>query len=763
MNLWGRRAWRMRSFLAGQLVLAMLLTFAVVGAAILAVRVPVIERESRVALQAELERLVVRLELMLASAQDQLTMLDALVIAAPSGLAQAVFDHGLQATQGFDAAYQVSADGVVLAAGLTAAERRAARQGWIGRDVSGDPLFLRARRAAGVHWSGRYTSLRSGQAVVGVAMADPSGGVLIAEVSAATLLHALQAAAGQRMPAVQVFDHDGERVAGTEGMAPPAARGLARLLEMVWLGTPDPAGVTARSAALDWAFVGHPLQGPANPRVQLLLAYIGLSFASCLLVGVLVAPLWSLLLTRPLQRIVEQAGRTMHGVAVDARWPRGLVAEFNQLSRDLERLAQGLREREQKFQTIFNASPVPMSVTDVAAGYRLVDVNEAWCRELRRPRAQVLGRTTVELGIWTGSQRLQALSIARGERMASEVSMVRGDGQRIEVQIYAQRLVLATEDLMLWAVVDLGPMRAVQQELRLLNQQLEERVAQRTDALDAANAELAATVEQLRTAQDHLVRSGKLAALGELVAGVAHELNSPLGNAVMAVSAMEDAVRRFRKAMVNGLKRADLTQLLDAVTQGTDIAQRNLRRAADLVASFKQVAVDRTSAQRRRFELGEVVHEMVVSLQPSFAQKDHRVEVDVPMRGLQLDSYPGALGQVLGNLVQNALLHGLQGRASGTVRLSGGRDGEGDASCIWLRVADDGHGIAPEHLERIFEPFMTTRADQGGTGLGLHISQSAVVELLGGSLTVHSAPGQGSVFEIRLPPEAPRGSATNAV
>jgi signal transduction histidine kinase len=319
--------------------------------------------------------------------------------------------------------------------------------------------------------------------------------------------------------------------------------------------------------------------------------------------------------------------------------------------------------------------------------------------------------------------------------------------------VFAQRVVLATQDLMLWAVVDVGPMRRVEQQLRELNQQLGARVAQRTEALAASNTELAATVAQLRAAQEDLVRTEKMAALGGLVAGVAHELNTPLGNGVMAVSAMADAVRRFQAGMAAGIRRSALQQLLDHVEQGTDIAQRNLHRAAGLVQSFKQVAVDRTSAQRRSFELGEVVHEMVVSLKPSFSRKPWRIEVDVPAEGLRLDSYPGALGQVLGNLIQNAVVHGFEGRDAGTVRITAGR---GEEQSIWLRVADDGKGIAPEHIARVFDPFMTTRMGRGGTGLGLHISHNAVTTLLGGTLTVQSVPGEGACFELRLPAQAPR-------
>ena len=304
--------------------------------------------------------------------------------------------------------------------------------------------------------------------------------------------------------------------------------------------------------------------------------------------------------------------------------------------------------------------------------------------------------------------------------------------------------------------MDVGPLRAVEQALRELNSDLEARVAQRSESLAASNAELSETAEQLRLAQVELVRAEKMAALGGLVAGVAHELNTPIGNGVMAVSALHSVVQRFRQAMQTGLRRADLNSLLSGVEEGTDIAARNLRRAAELVQNFKQVAVDQTSAQRRSFELGEVVHEMVVSLKPSFGRKPWRIDVEVPQSGLRVDSYPGALGQVIGNLIQNAVVHGFEGREHGTVRITAGRDGDGQDGWVWLHVDDDGRGIAAEYIGRIFDPFMTTRMGRGGTGLGLHISYNAVVNLLGGTLTVASTEGQGTSFGIRLPVEAPR-------
>lgn len=300
-----------------------------------------------------------------------------------------------------------------------------------------------------------------------------------------------------------------------------------------------------------------------------------------------------------------------------------------------------------------------------------------------------------------------------------------------------------------------GRLNQANRALRSLNLELESRVAQRTTDLAEANDTLRQTLENLQSTRDELLRAEKQAALGGLVAGVAHELNTPLGNARMAVSTLRDELQQFRTNMADGLTRAALTQFLEGVDQATSLSERNLLRAADLVNSFKQVAVDQASAQRRPFLLDEVVQEILLTLKPGFSRTgfELRAEVDAD---LELDSYPGALGQILSNLVTNARVHGFDGRSEGTVEVIGRRI---DAESVEVQVRDDGGGIAPELLTRVFDPFFTTRMGRGGTGLGLHIAHNAAVHVLGGRLTVASTLGEGTCFTLRLPVVAPHNSA----
>ncbi|RCW75476.1 ATP-binding protein [Pseudorhodoferax soli] len=768
---WRRPVLRLRSHLAALLVAATLLSFALVAVALLAYRIPGIEAESRLVQAHAVEAMRKRLESLLQRHRGRLALLEQVIDAAPQADANAVLDSGVGTggdsggdSDALRALYRVSAQGRITAVGLPA-PLRAQREDLLGNDMSGNPLLRAFDGPVDAAWSVLYPSLLNGEPSAAVARRDAHGDVLVAELPLAALLDAIRVVAEARSSTIWVVDRAGVLVADSRGGADIGRLNIHDLpLMQALLQGQVPAermrmegswfhATVSYSPALGWFFIGRVPSGWANPEVRdtVLSAVVGA--AGALAVALLVAPLWARRIARPLGRIIARADRSASGENAALPWPRGSVAEFNRLADELGSLTAAVHARERKSQAIFHASPVPMAVADVADGYRLVDVNHAWCEEFRFRREDVLGRSSLELGLWVDASDPVALRrhAERGESIG-EVWLRRSDGTTMQVHLHAKRAQLPGGLRTIWACVDVGPLRRGEQELRELNQQLEERVQRRTADLAQANAELSQPVQQLRVAQGELVRADKMAALGGLVAGVAHEIKTPLGNGMVAVDAMADAVRGFQAAMPAGVRRGDLQQLVDRLAQGTDLAERNMRRASELVQSFKQVAVDQTSAQRRSFEIGEVVREMVVTLRPSFAGQPWRIETDVAASGLQLDSYPGALGQVLGNLIQNAVLHGFAGRAHGTVRITAGR---GEDGRIWLRVADDGHGIAAAHIGRIFDPFMTTRMGSGGTGLGLHISQNAVTSLLGGTLTVTSTEGEGTCFELRLPVQAP--------
>ncbi|MDH4190791.1 MAG: ATP-binding protein [Betaproteobacteria bacterium] len=296
-------------------------------------------------------------------------------------------------------------------------------------------------------------------------------------------------------------------------------------------------------------------------------------------------------------------------------------------------------------------------------------------------------------------------------------------------------------------------------KLLLLNSELEDRVKARTAELQAANAELTDSLERLRQARTQLVQSEKMAALGGLVAGVAHEINTPLGIGVTAASHLELKVRHLGERFRTGaLSRADMEGFLGTAAESSEMVLSNLKRAAELIRSFKQVAVDQTGEHRRRFKLKDYLGEVLLSLSPQINRTRHSVSLECPPE-LELDGYPGSFSQIVTNLLLNSLLHGFDGVDAGHVTI---RVGELSQELL-LTYADDGRGIAAEHLPHVFEPFYTTKRGQGGSGLGLHIVYNIVTQKLGGSITCESSPGNGVVFEIRVPRPVPMRGAQNAV
>jgi signal transduction histidine kinase len=289
------------------------------------------------------------------------------------------------------------------------------------------------------------------------------------------------------------------------------------------------------------------------------------------------------------------------------------------------------------------------------------------------------------------------------------------------------------------------------QEVTQLNRELESRVEARTHELVELNATLRQTIENLKWTQESLIRSEKLAGLGALVAGVAHELNTPVGNALTVASTLQDHTRDISEEFKTALRRATLEKFLEEARTAGDLIVRNLQRAADLVTSFKHVAVDQTSDNRRDFDLRATVLEIVATLSPQLKKTPYRLELDIP-EGIVLNSYPGALGQIVTNMVNNAVIHAFAERDHGTLTL---RARPLDGRRVKLEFSDDGKGMAPETLKRIFDPFFTTRLGQGGSGLGMSIVHNLVCALLGGDIDARSIPGQGTRFTILLPLSAP--------
>ncbi|NUP85548.1 MAG: PAS domain S-box protein [Burkholderiaceae bacterium] len=415
------------------------------------------------------------------------------------------------------------------------------------------------------------------------------------------------------------------------------------------------------------------------------------------------------------------------------------------------RAEQALRESREMLSHTFDLLPEPLCIIDADDG-RILEVNRRWVERIGYTRDQVVGRTTWELGLWRDArarEHIRALLHRDGRLHDVPVTYYLPSGEVVQCEVSASEMVIQGRRVGLWLTRDMSERVRTQAQLRELNESLEARVSERT-------RELRAALEDLQRAQNELVQAEKLASLGSLVAGVAHELNTPIGNAVMVASTMADDRREFEQAVAGGLRRSALEGFLARASEGEQVLERNLQRAAELVGSFKQLAVDQSSYQRRPFEVAEVAQEVLLALSPTLRRSGVHMVDSVPL-GLPMDGYPGPLGQVLVNLITNAVEHGFEGRPPGTIRLHA----QSAVAPGWVRltVADDGVGIPESSLGRIFDPFFTTRLGQGGSGLGLHLAYTLVTGVLGGRIEVRSQSGEGSEFVIELPCRAPMSGA----
>jgi len=263
---------------------------------------------------------------------------------------------------------------------------------------------------------------------------------------------------------------------------------------------------------------------------------------------------------------------------------------------------------------------------------------------------------------------------------------------------------------------------------------------------------------ELNAAQQNLIDAERLAALGGLVAGVAHEVNNPIGISLTVASSFARRAEMF-EAELRSDGQLRRSQLEEFVRTSRDAAQQlvaNLHRAGELIQSFKQVAVDRSHAERRQFGLSEATDQIIASLRPVLKKAAIALSVDVP-EGLVIDGYPGSYGQILTNLFLNAANHAFPDGRSGTISISARPRGSDDVEIIF---ADNGAGMTPDVQRQAFDPFFTTRRNEGGTGLGLHIVYNLVTQQLGGRMMLDSRLGQGTTFRIIMPRAAKGGSTT---
>jgi signal transduction histidine kinase/purine-cytosine permease-like protein len=316
------------------------------------------------------------------------------------------------------------------------------------------------------------------------------------------------------------------------------------------------------------------------------------------------------------------------------------------------------------------------------------------------------------------------------------------------VEVYCFLLVLVGVGAW-WLVLTQESRQLAQEELDKQNLQLQQEVQERQLAeaqLQEKAQELEQTLYNLQQAEAQLIQTEKMAALGGLVAGIAHEINTPIGIGVTAASLlMEKTLAFIEQFQNNTMKRSDLEKFLDMAQQSSRMTLSNLERAAALIQSFKQIAVDQSSESIRRFNFKSYLEEILLQLSPTLQTTPHQIEI-CGDDGLWINSYPGALSQIVTNLIMNSLIHAYNPGEQGHIQLTFYQIEDQ----VTFEYGDDGKGIAPENVGKIFEPFFTTKRGQGGSGLGLHIVYNLVTRQLGGSIRCESQMGQGSKFIIQI-------------
>jgi PAS domain S-box-containing protein len=412
----------------------------------------------------------------------------------------------------------------------------------------------------------------------------------------------------------------------------------------------------------------------------------------------------------------------------------GTVRDITDQKRAEDAIAEGRRLLQQVIDTV----PAVINVKNKKLRYVLM--NRYMAGIFGVEPGDAIGRTTSELMSRYGAKKTdandkQVLATGRGLGFYEEEYMDASGHMR---QWLVNKLPLLDSDGEIENIVtvalDIGERKRGELEMR--------------KAKDAAEAAL----RNLRETQNSLIEAEKLAALGRLVAGVAHEVNNPVGISLTVASSLERKTALFADEVGRGnLKRSSLNEFLETSRDAASQLVANLNRAAELIQSFKQVAADRNYSDQRIFDLGDLTEQVVMSLRPGLRKHHLTLSVDC-QPNLTMNSYPGPYGQVLTNLFLNSVAHAFPDGKPGAVDIQVRESGKDNVEIIF---SDNGCGMSLDVRRRAFDPFFTTRRDQGGTGLGLHIVYSIVTNRLGGRLDLDSEPGGGTRIQMILPRVAP--------
>ncbi len=392
-----------------------------------------------------------------------------------------------------------------------------------------------------------------------------------------------------------------------------------------------------------------------------------------------------------------------------------------------------LRQSEDKFSKAFERSPIPLSISSVSDG-RYFAVNQEFIRKTGYTHEELIGSTVFDLNFWDDlNSRVAMFKLLKSQGYVRnfETRLRSKTGEIKDVILSVEQIQLEDASYALTAAKDVTELKNTQHKLSVRSHELSE------------------TLNRLRETQSQLIQSEKMAALGNLVAGVAHEINTPVGTAIMMASTLENSTQ----TVISDLTQQTLTQTnfqnyLETATEASHLILQNLNRAGELIQSFKQIAVDQTSLKARSFNVKAYLQDIIVNLSSQLKQTPHHVSISGD-DSLEIYSDPGAFSQITTNLVINALMHAFPDDRPGKIHFH-----ISSTEQQWtLTYHDNGIGIPDENRDRIFEPFFTTARHKGGSGLGLHLVYNLVTQSLNGKISVSSSENEGTTFTITFPLE----------
>lgn len=415
------------------------------------------------------------------------------------------------------------------------------------------------------------------------------------------------------------------------------------------------------------------------------------------------------------------------------------IQAYNSIQKLQEKFEKNLQDQLSFQRTLINGIPSPIAYVD--RNHCIVDCNPSFNDLIQIEKLQVLNQPIEQI-----MPDLNDLNVFNELQTRDELTISHLMGKNSAT----------TGNTFMYSTAPLFDSQGMPQGHVLVMQDISER--KRSEAkIQEAREKAEKALDDLQLAQDTLVQTEKLASLGRLVAGVAHEINTPIGSSVTVSSALLDRAKHFKEEFEAGsLRKSSLEGFVDGVEEAASLLNTSLSSAVHLVQNFKQVAADQTSSQRRNFDLKIVLEEVISTLIPRLKHTRYSMSIEIP-KGITLDSFPGPLGQVVTNFFTNAVNHAFTDGQAGTMLISAHSLSDDETEIIF---EDNGKGIPKELHKKIFDPFYTTKMGEGGTGLGLNLVHNIIVKILGGSLSVESAPGEGTKFIVRVPNMAPTSEET---